>query len=229
MMSRSSCEMFSYINSSLYHSQYIPWAVFSAMRAYALSSRTWPLAVGVFLLSLGPVVVNFVGTGYAVYESDGAACGLLAITWKTTFKDSRENMRVLGQRTSLSAILFRDGVIYFVTLAIMNILHLSFSLLSIVNWSFHAATSSLATFSDPLTAILVSRFLIDLQEANNALMHQGSLASMDSLAFNRFVGSLGAPLPAPLAFEPPSVSENDEQPEERSGGEAQAVATLQVA
>ena len=81
---------------------------------------------------------------------------------------------------------------------------------------------------DSLTAILVSRFLIDLQEANNALMHQGSLASMDSLAFNRFVGSLGAPLPAPLAFEPPSVSENDEQPEERREGEAQAVATLQV-
>ena len=76
---------------------------------------------------------------------------------------------------------------------------------------------------DSLTAILVSRFLIDLQEANNALMHQGSLASMDSMILNRFIGSLGAPLPAPnLAFEHASVQENDGQPEERDGGETAA-------
>ena len=60
-------------------------------------------------------------------------------------------------------------------------------------------------------------------------MHQGSLASMDSLILNRFIGSLGAPLPAPnLAFEHASVHENQEQPEERSGGEEAAVASLQV-
>ena len=34
---------------------------------------------------------------------------VLAITWKATFKASRYNIRDLGQRTSLSTILFRDG------------------------------------------------------------------------------------------------------------------------
>ena len=33
---------------------------------------------------------------------------VLAITWMATFKNSRE-MKLLGQRTSLSNILFRDG------------------------------------------------------------------------------------------------------------------------
>ena len=38
-----------------------PWyAVFSALRAYVLSSKGWPLAALVFLLSLGPVGVNYV-------------------------------------------------------------------------------------------------------------------------------------------------------------------------
>ena len=82
---------------------------------------------------------------------------------------------------------------------------------------------------DSLTAILVSRFLIDLQEANNAMMHQGSLSSMDSMILNRFIGSLGAPLPAPnLTFEHASVHENEEQPEERGGGEEAGAATLQA-
>ena len=53
-----------------------------------------------------------------------------------------------------------------------------------------------------ITAILISRFLIDLQEANNSKYHQHSLSSIQlgqigSLSFNRFVGSLGSSLAAP--------------------------------
>ena len=36
---------------------------------------------------------------------------VLAITWKATFKASRDDIRAFGQRTSLSAILFRDGAL----------------------------------------------------------------------------------------------------------------------
>ena len=50
---------------------------------------------------------------------------------------------------------------------------------------------------DSITAILVSRFLIDLQEANNTTLRQESLASLPSLNFDRFVGSLGSSLPVP--------------------------------
>ena len=39
---------------------------------------------------------------------------------------------------------------------------------------------------------------MDLQEANNATMHQHSqVSSIESLNFNRFIGSIGSSLPAP--------------------------------
>ncbi|KAI0722609.1 hypothetical protein C8Q76DRAFT_782827 [Earliella scabrosa] len=161
---------------------------------------------------------------FIVARSTAMAADLLvlAITWKATFKASREGIRALGgQRTSLSTVLFKNGVIYFMTLLIINILHLSFTLLSIgsSNLVISGNASSMIFFVEPLTAILVSRFLIDLQEANNAMLDQGSLASMGSLAFNRFVGSLGSSLPAPLedftsASEPTGIHEDDQHMEE---------------
>ena len=48
-----------------------------------------------------------------------------------------------------------------------------------------------------ITAILISRFLIDLQEANIGAAQQQSLASVGSLNFNRVIGSLASSLPAP--------------------------------
>ncbi len=52
--------------------------------------------------------------------------------------------------------------------------------------------------SASLTTILVSRFLMDLQEANSAMTHQHSqISSMSSLNFGRVIGSLGSLLPAP--------------------------------
>ncbi|KAI0722617.1 hypothetical protein C8Q76DRAFT_367041 [Earliella scabrosa] len=177
------CEVYGYISSGTQVCQYIPWAVFSAMRAFALSSRTWPLALGSFLFSLVSRATLII-----------ADLLVLAITWNATFEASQHDVRALGQPSSGDQ-----------------------------------AASSMAYILGPLTAILVSRFLIDLQEANNALMHQSSLSSMPSLVFNRFIGSLGAPLPAPnLTFEHASVHENQEQPEERSGGEEADAATLQA-
>ena len=38
---------------------------------------------------------------------------------------------------------------------------------------------------------------MDLQEANNSMVHADSLSSVRSLDFNRFIGSLGSSLPAP--------------------------------
>ena len=50
---------------------------------------------------------------------------------------------------------------------------------------------------------------MDLQEANNAMMHQHShTSSIGSLNFNRFIGSLGSSLPAP--GEPSSQVPDDE-------------------
>ena len=66
-----------------------------------------------------------------------------------------------------------------------------------------------------LTAILISRFLMDLQEANNATTHQHShISSIGSLNFNRFIGSLGSSLPAPALGEA-SCQVLDDEPEDR--------------
>ena len=51
--------------------------------------------------------------------------------------------------------------------------------------------------SHRLTAILISRFLMNLQEANNTMMHQECFSSVGTLNFNRFIGSIASSLPAP--------------------------------
>ena len=52
--------------------------------------------------------------------------------------------------------------------------------------------SSLST-----TAILISRFLMDLQEASNHSKHQEFLSSFGSHHMSNFIGSLGSSLHAP--------------------------------
>lgn len=47
------------------------------------------------------------------------------------------------------------------------------------------------------TAILISRFLMDLQDVNYNTMHQQSLSSFGSPHLNSFIGALGSSLPAP--------------------------------
>ncbi|KAI0704506.1 hypothetical protein C8T65DRAFT_830745 [Cerioporus squamosus] len=99
-----------------------------------------------------------------------------------------------SKRLTLSDVLFRGGTIYF----IVNLLHL---ILSIVAVAGLAGTSSsegtyVTKFTTPPTAILVSRFLLDLQEANQAvvrvdpddLLH----SSRDPYDTPSFISSLGA-------------------------------------
>ncbi|KAI0722669.1 hypothetical protein C8Q76DRAFT_719703 [Earliella scabrosa] len=199
--------------------QYLPWAVFSALRAYVLSSRTWMLAILVFLLSMASPVVNFVVLSWAtvIYEP-GVACALnvdlsratqqiivsrtslitsdflvLAITWVAIYK-TRGEIKALGQSTSLADIMFRDGAV----LLLMNVIHLSFSMVSISTADLSKQSSSaIVLLSEPLTAILISRFLMNLQEANNTMMHQECFSSVGTLNFNRFIGSIASSLPAP--------------------------------
>ncbi|KAI0722600.1 hypothetical protein C8Q76DRAFT_782822, partial [Earliella scabrosa] len=178
-----SCGPVSYTLNVVRIAQYLPWAVFSAARVFVLSSRTWFIALGVFLLSMSPVIIDCVTLAYLNVISNGIECGaviklsissqhrfailsrtcliaadivVLAITWNATFKMSRES-RAVGQRASLSAIMFRDGVIYFLILLVTNILHLSFTLPSIATPVASNPASSIVVLSEPFTAILMSR------------------------------------------------------------------------
>ncbi|KAI0794711.1 hypothetical protein C8Q74DRAFT_1250296 [Fomes fomentarius] len=49
---------------------YIPWAVFSGLRVFALSSGNWLLGSVVVMLSLAPVAINFADFHWATYPID---------------------------------------------------------------------------------------------------------------------------------------------------------------
>ncbi|KAJ8483214.1 hypothetical protein ONZ51_g4865 [Trametes cubensis] len=108
---------------------------------------------------------------------------------------------------SLATVLLRDGVIYFVVLVILNVLHLTFTMLSFV--IPFDPSSQVTTFTEPVTAVLVSRFLLDLQSTNRKSLRLDPSDSMHfdtsfggTLSFARVVGSIGAPL------EPTSIGSN---------------------
>ncbi|KAI0682287.1 hypothetical protein C8T65DRAFT_750688 [Cerioporus squamosus] len=161
--------------------QYLPWAAFSALRALALS-QNWPLATLIFLLSCLPVGVNLAqfhfdlgGVIIPVYDCIGTYD---MPPW------------LMPTRKSI----LRDGIIYFVSIAILNALHLALTALSTLDTPLE--NSSLVTyFTEPLTGILVGRFLLHLQAANRkALDLQSSIHSeahgTATLVFARAVGSL---------------------------------------
>ncbi|TBU60084.1 hypothetical protein BD310DRAFT_876186 [Dichomitus squalens] len=90
-----------------------------------------------------------------------------------------------------------DGTVYFLILAVLNSLHLAFTLLS-VNTDALQPVSVMTVFTPPISAILVSRFLLHLQSAS--LRAIGSVPSSQisslhvdrSLVLERVVGSIGA-------------------------------------
>ncbi|TBU52426.1 hypothetical protein BD310DRAFT_832225, partial [Dichomitus squalens] len=88
-----------------------------------------------------------------------------------------------------------------IILAVLNTLHLSFTLLS-VNALALETTSVVTFFTVPVSSILVSRFLLHLQSANfravdSIQSSQTSLQNLHrSLVFERVVGSLAASISA---------------------------------
>ncbi|TFK92081.1 hypothetical protein K466DRAFT_659526 [Polyporus arcularius HHB13444] len=151
--------------------QFVPWAVFSALRAYVLS-RNIPLGIIVLALSLAPVGSNLVRYAYDVSGVVYPPFGCVETDYTTEAVNFRDALRVdlrRSKRPSLQDILFRDGTIYFVILFVLNILHLIFSLTALASTD-NNGTSDVTSFTAPLTAILISRFLLDLQEANQAVV-----------------------------------------------------------
>ncbi|KAI0722688.1 hypothetical protein C8Q76DRAFT_793699 [Earliella scabrosa] len=153
-----------------------------------------------FICSLNEFMrLTKVGTGYrltiAIRASLIAAdIIILSVTWIKTYRD-REQSVAIKQPSSLSGILFRDGLIYFLVLFSTHILHLGLVLHSLAGTSDQAINMILV--SETITAILISRFLMDLQEASNHSKHQEFLSSFGSHHMSHFIGSLGSSLPAP--------------------------------
>ncbi|KAI0697835.1 hypothetical protein C8T65DRAFT_17825 [Cerioporus squamosus] len=75
-----------------------------------------------------------------------------------------------SKRLSLSDVLFRGGTIYFVCLFILNVLHLVFSCTALAGTSSAPGASDVTEFTAPITTLLISRFLLALQEANQMVV-----------------------------------------------------------
>ncbi|KAI0746434.1 hypothetical protein C8Q80DRAFT_1320268 [Daedaleopsis nitida] len=122
---------------------------------------------------------------------------LVIITLRKLGGEHSEIKSFFGKR-GFSTILLGNGILYFGILSVLNTLHLIFSATSIFTEGFG---SELTRFTDPLTTILVYRFILDLQEANDHNVKiglddpelQGSMSSQSSLSFvDRAIGSLGS-------------------------------------
>ncbi|RPD55572.1 hypothetical protein L226DRAFT_614738 [Lentinus tigrinus ALCF2SS1-7] len=232
--------------TALSYARYLPLAVFSAMRAYGLTQH--PLGAGViFALSLAPMAVNFAqyaqGLSGTIPPQVGqcvvsltttpveaiicalpivsragivAADFLLAvITWRTLARGQTRLPLPCHRLRSLADVMLWNGLLYFVVLFALNVVHLSLSLDQILG---NGAPGSVTQFTDPMTTILVARFLLDLQEAGRRDVRLDA-ASDDplhfshstgaSLSFARVVGSVGATIAPGTSQDGYSVADSE--------------------
>ncbi|RPD75800.1 hypothetical protein L226DRAFT_570044 [Lentinus tigrinus ALCF2SS1-7] len=174
------------ITDVFYYALYIPWAVFAALRAYALSNRNWPLAILVFLLGLVPY---------------GMDMGQFAVGL-TGYVDP-----VWGCVTAIPG--FSQTLATHV-LVVLNSLRLILAMPLPIKDPLNSV-GNISVFAQPLTVILVSHFLLDLQRASDTSRGLGASSlsysdaeaySTSTVVFDRVVGSMGASLePATSADE----------------------------
>ncbi|KAI0740430.1 hypothetical protein C8Q76DRAFT_192952 [Earliella scabrosa] len=117
---------------------------------------------------------------------------VIAVTWVKLGRRTRG----LSGKHSLMHILLRDGTIYFICLLTLNALDLTLSELSIAGSSPYTI-SYLVLFTEPLTAVLISRFMLNLQAVDQRTRSSTpddmeSYTGTGSLLFERVVGSLGS-------------------------------------
>ncbi|TBU46491.1 hypothetical protein BD309DRAFT_857956, partial [Dichomitus squalens] len=97
---------------------------------------------------------------------------------------------------------YLTGTIFFLTLLVLTVLLMSFNLTGVATSDATGLTTLTAVFGERLTAILTSRFLIDLKNAQRKLAGSSRSVSLGEIAFkpqtsrntSRFIGSLGAQL-----------------------------------
>ncbi|PIL24627.1 hypothetical protein GSI_12511 [Ganoderma sinense ZZ0214-1] len=229
---------------------YIPWATFSALRAYALSEHL-PLAILTLFFAMVSFSVNLVQYGFGLTGLNDPTFGcssainlpqglskklsrltivsrtclissdaiVIAVTWYTMPR--KHHVAAVEDTPTFAGILLRNGTVYFGSLLILNALHLTFTLVAI-DLAFENV-SYMTMFTEPVTAVLVSRFLLDLQAANRKTLRLDSQdlsqeetsqgVPTGSLIFNRVVGSLGSSiLPGSSSFDDTDDTDPDEGP-----------------
>ncbi|EIW52866.1 uncharacterized protein TRAVEDRAFT_53299 [Trametes versicolor FP-101664 SS1] len=182
--------------------QYIPWAVLSALRVFALSGKRWPLSVLVFVVASVPAITNLVAfnfslTGVKVFtlgcieqldvtplqhkilsvvtraSLSAADFIVVVVTIFATWNRGLPRMCTTDTwRLSLGDVLLYNGITYFLVLLALNILVIVLGRAS--SDATVQQASYLTNISAPVSAILICRFLLDLQAANRASAEFGS-------------------------------------------------------
>ncbi|RPD58147.1 hypothetical protein L227DRAFT_565038 [Lentinus tigrinus ALCF2SS1-6] len=162
-------------------------AVFTAQRAYALSrGKVWLGGIA-FLLAIVACVVNLLVSSkwtpaeelpspmYCVVGDNipseqlelgsltgptGTLADLLVgvVTWLTTYEAYKtEPRKAFG--ISLASVMLYDGSLYVITMMLLNIVHMALTAASGIGASYAGL------FTDPITSILISHFILDLRRA----------------------------------------------------------------
>ncbi|KAI0765624.1 hypothetical protein BD413DRAFT_163471 [Trametes elegans] len=121
---------------------------------------------------------------------------VIIVTWFATYRTTRISAEFkLHSGRSFAHTLQRNGTLYFAALLVLNTLHLTFTLCSFATDSLQSI-SYVTHFSEPITAILVSRFLLDLQGVNQGLAGgvESTLATVGNVTFARIVAPIGSAL-----------------------------------
>ncbi|KAI0659123.1 hypothetical protein C8Q70DRAFT_933866 [Cubamyces menziesii] len=168
LISDESCIVLNRVLAVFSVAPYFVWAAFSSLRAYAMSNRTWPIAILVYLLSIATAcynIYNFIhlvplnlpppiyciptfpgltvtfldhwttATRVCLIVADALVIG---VTWWRTYR-FRQSAARANVKTSLLQLLLRDE-------------------------RPTQQANFITTFEEPLTAILISRFLMNLRE-----------------------------------------------------------------
>lgn len=196
------------------------FALFSALRVYVLWNKNILLLCLILALDMVPVATNLslyivvtlvaIGPPYSeCITSDPRpieldlkltrltrACVIAAdalvivLIWIKTFTLHRQ-ARQLRMKTSLATLFLRDGTLYFIVLLVVNTSH--FIVYEITRLPY------ISIFLTSTTAVLISRFVMNLRQATDerSCGDSGALDQFSMPAFrtpSSFVGELGASL-----------------------------------
>ncbi|PCH34571.1 hypothetical protein WOLCODRAFT_139444, partial [Wolfiporia cocos MD-104 SS10] len=171
------------------------WAVFGALRVYAVSGRKWILSAVIFALGL----INPVSIAFSIASNMSSRCHIhethnpgserielitnrfvfaahiglilsdiiiLTVTWSKMLKFKRAIGVESRRISSLFKVMLVDGTIYFLILLALNILQ-------IVLWVTNTF-QTLTVYMTPLFAITMSRFLLNLRTCGVSSRSQDS-------------------------------------------------------
>ncbi|KAI1791584.1 hypothetical protein LXA43DRAFT_421874 [Ganoderma leucocontextum] len=245
-MQPQSCTRMAIVVRLFLYLSFIPPAAFTALRAYALTRCRW-LSALVFLLSSVQFVTNMVGLlGYRVFGIHSAAWGCIngiaippssllgriprcepCIDYSSRHHTRRDHLEAPSERTHGHERFCRHNAAqwYQVLHCVVGAEHLAARAHGRILVP-DGVLSYVSYFTDPLSSVLVSHFLLDLQEAhqrtvagmaNNDLLDTSqSISSFPS--FPDALGSTGATVIDPAA---------DQGQEEDDGGADEHLAAVE--